>query len=50
MKDVILDVENREKLSKGALSNLRKSGKVPAVLYGKDVEAESIFVDSKAFM
>ena len=42
--------KQRETFKRCLLSNLRKSGKVPAVLYGKDVEAESIFVDSKAFM
>lgn len=50
MKEVILDVENRELGSKGTLANFRNQGKVPGVLYGKDIKPESIVVDSKAFM
>jgi len=50
MKEVILDVENRQTGSKSGLANFRKSGKVPAVFYGKNVKPESIIVDSKAFM
>ncbi len=50
MKEVILEVQNREIGSKSALSKSRKEGKVPAVFYGKDIKPESITVDSKAFM
>ena len=50
MKEVILDVELRELGSKGMLANFRKTGKVPAVFYGKDIKPESIVVDSKTFM
>ncbi|MCL2484652.1 MAG: 50S ribosomal protein L25 [Endomicrobia bacterium] len=50
MKEVILDAESRTLGSKGMLAGLRKEGKVPAVLYGKDIKAETIVVDSKAFI
>ncbi|GHT38973.1 general stress protein CTC [Endomicrobiia bacterium] len=50
MKAVILDVEVRQPGSKGNISALRKSGKVPAVFYGKDIKSESISVDSKTFV
>lgn len=50
MKEVILDTEKREIGSKGALKNFRTQGKVPGVLYGKDVKAEPVVVDSKTFL
>ncbi|MCL2390052.1 MAG: 50S ribosomal protein L25 [Endomicrobia bacterium] len=50
MKEVILDAESRNLGKKSELAAMRKSGKVPAVLYGKDIKAESIVVDSKAFL
>ncbi|MDR2192251.1 MAG: 50S ribosomal protein L25 [Endomicrobium sp.] len=50
MKEAILEVTSREIGSKGALSNIRKEGKIPAVFYGKDVSSLPITVDSKAFL
>ena len=50
MKEVILDAEGRNLGTKSELAAIRKNGKVPAVLYGKDIKAESIVVDSKAFL
>ncbi|MDR1696009.1 MAG: 50S ribosomal protein L25 [Endomicrobium sp.] len=50
MKEVILEAESRTAGSKSALAAIRKEGKVPAVIYGKDIKAESIIVDSKAFL
>ena len=50
MKEVILDAENRELGSKSSLENFRKQGKIPAVVYGKEIKPASIVVDSKAFM
>jgi large subunit ribosomal protein L25 len=49
MKVVTLDVQPRQLGSKGNILLLRKSGKIPAVFYGKDIESKSISVDSKAF-
>lgn len=50
MKEVILDAENREIGSKSNLESYRKQGKIPGVLYGKDIKPASISVDLKAFM
>lgn len=50
MKEVILEAQSRTIGSKGAIANIRKEGKVPAVFYGKDIESENISVDSKEFM
>jgi large subunit ribosomal protein L25 len=51
MKEAILEAVSREIGSKSAISTLRKEGKIPAVFYGKDVEASaSISVDSKIFL
>ena len=47
MAEVKLNVEIREKSGKGVARKLRAVGKVPAVVYGKDVEAMPIVVDSK---
>jgi len=50
MKEVVLSVQEREAGSHGSLKALRKEGKVPAVFYGKDVKAQPILIDSKAFI
>ncbi|MDR2399247.1 MAG: 50S ribosomal protein L25 [Endomicrobium sp.] len=50
MKEVILDVELRPCWSKGNLSSLKKDGKIPAILYGKNVKTEQISVIAKAFI
>jgi large subunit ribosomal protein L25 len=50
MKEVILDAETREIGSKNALESFRKQGKIPGVVYGKDIKPASISVDLKAFM
>ena len=50
MKEVILDAEARTTGSKGNIAALRKSGKIPAVFYGKGIKSESIAVNSKAFV
>ena len=49
MKEITLDVESRGIVSKGNLSALRRSGKVPGVFYGKNIKSESISVDLKTF-
>jgi large subunit ribosomal protein L25 len=50
MKVVTLNIESRQLGSKGNISALRKSGKVPAVFYGKGIKPKSISVDSKTFI
>jgi large subunit ribosomal protein L25 len=50
MNEVILDVELRTVSSRGNLAKLRKDGKIPAVLYGKDIKPELIAVNSKTFI
>ncbi|MDR2860884.1 MAG: 50S ribosomal protein L25 [Elusimicrobiota bacterium] len=50
MKEVLLNVDTRENVSKGQLSSVRKAGKVPAIFYGKDIKSESLVVDSKEFL
>ncbi|MDR1195857.1 MAG: 50S ribosomal protein L25 [Endomicrobium sp.] len=50
MKEVILNAEIREVGSKSSLENFRRQGKIPGVLYGKDIKTSSIAVDLKAFM
>ncbi|MCA6071363.1 MAG: 50S ribosomal protein L25 [Endomicrobium sp.] len=49
MKEITLDVETRKLESKGNLAALRKSGKIPAVFYGRNIKSESISVDLKIF-
>lgn len=48
MAQVVLEVEARENAGKGFARRLRAAGKVPAVVYGKGMEATMISVDPKA--
>ncbi len=48
MAQVVLEVEARENAGKGFARRLRAAGKVPAVVYGKGMEATKISVDPKA--
>ncbi len=50
MKEVILDAQARTAGSKGDLAVLRKSGKIPAIFYGKGIKPEAIAVNSKVFV
>ena len=45
--DVILSAEKREAVRKGANRKLRASGRVPAILYGKDAEPALLSVDAR---
>lgn len=45
--DVILSAEKREGVRKGANRKLRASGRVPAILYGKDAEPALLSVDAR---
>jgi large subunit ribosomal protein L25 len=49
VKEVILDAQARAAGSKGDLAVLRKSGKIPAIFYGKNIKSEAIAVSSKVF-
>ena len=44
--DVILSAEKREGVRKGANRKLRASGRVPAILYGKDTKPALLSVDA----
>lgn len=48
MAQVELNVEIREKSGKGVARKLRAAGKVPAVVYGKKIDAQAIVVEPKA--
>ncbi len=50
MKEVILDAQTRALGSKGDLAVLRKTGKIPAIFYGKNIKSEAIAVSSKVFI
>jgi large subunit ribosomal protein L25 len=45
MAQVELNVEIRDKSGKGVARKLRAAGKLPAVVYGKDIEPKAITVD-----
>ncbi len=47
MAQVELNVEIREKSGKGVARKLRAAGKLPAVVYGKDLDATAIIVNPK---
>ncbi len=49
MEHIELKASPRGKMTKGELNQARKSGKVPAQLYGKDAAPMSIFLESEAF-
>lgn len=48
MTDYILDAERRTIFGK-QVAGARKSGKLPAILYGQGIESASLFIDEKAF-
>ncbi len=45
MKNFTLKVEKRDYLGTGASRRLRKTGKIPAIIYGGDKEAVSLMMD-----
>ena len=47
MAQAVLNVEIREKSGKGVARKLRAAEKLPAVVYGKDLEPTSVVVDPK---
>ncbi len=50
MKVLELKAERRKETGKGSARALRKQGKVPAILYGKDIEAVPLAVSAKDFI
>lgn len=46
---VTLATQQRNELSKGATKQLRRAGSIPAVLYGKGTDPQSVSVDCAAF-
>ena len=46
MNQVQLDVEPRSKTGKGAAGRLRKTGRVPGVIYGYEVEPSAVSIDA----
>lgn len=48
MAKSVLQVELREDSGKGVARSLRREGKIPGVVYGKDVESCKVIVDPKA--
>lgn len=47
MAEVALRAETRSGRGKGAARRLRAAGKVPAVLYGRELEAQALAVDAR---
>jgi large subunit ribosomal protein L25 len=47
-KDIVITVESREDLGKAESGRLRRSGRVPAVLYGGGMDPVSISVEERA--
>ncbi|MEN6499918.1 MAG: 50S ribosomal protein L25 [Rectinema sp.] len=50
MEHIELKVSPREKLTKGGLNKARRSGKIPAQLYGKEIAPMSVFLDGQDFI
>ncbi|HZI94969.1 MAG TPA: 50S ribosomal protein L25 [Patescibacteria group bacterium] len=46
-KDIVVEAEKRTDLGKNASRRIRRSGKIPAVLYGGDGSVETLAVDPK---
>ncbi|MBN1383610.1 MAG: 50S ribosomal protein L25 [Elusimicrobia bacterium] len=49
MEKFTLGAELREKITKGEMKKLRKSGKIPAIFYGEDKKSIPLTVDSRQF-
>ena len=48
MATSVLNVETRVRIGKGGSRQIRREGQVPAVVYGKGIEALSLRLDPKA--
>lgn len=49
MNDISMDVEIRNTVGNGSANRLRNSGYIPGVIYGKDMEATPIQIESSVF-
>jgi len=49
MADLKLNIENRNESGKADARRIRRVGKVPAVIYGEDLETSSLVMDAHAF-
>jgi large subunit ribosomal protein L25 len=49
MKEITLEVSSRETSGKGVARKLRAIDKIPAVVYGKDIEPKSLVIDYDHF-
>ncbi|MFN3967000.1 MAG: 50S ribosomal protein L25, partial [Endomicrobiia bacterium] len=47
MEEILLEAQKRERLSKGKIKDFRKSGMIPAVVYGAGEENVLLFVNEK---
>lgn len=47
MDRMVLEAETRAALTRGELNRLRREGKVPAVIYGRGKDTQSLLVDSR---
>lgn len=47
MDRMVLEAEKRSRLTRGELNRLRREGKVPAVIYGRGKETQSLLVDGR---
>ncbi len=47
MDRMLLEAEKRDSLTRGELNQLRREGKIPAVIYGRGKDTQSLFVDGR---
>ncbi|HET7629489.1 MAG TPA: 50S ribosomal protein L25/general stress protein Ctc [Bacillales bacterium] len=47
---IVLQAQSREDLSKSNTKGLRRTGNIPAVLYGNGVDSRAIFIDGSDFI
>ncbi|MCR4430206.1 MAG: 50S ribosomal protein L25/general stress protein Ctc [Tepidanaerobacteraceae bacterium] len=50
MEQIALKAEKRNISSKGGINGLRRNGKLPGVLYGKNIDSSPVTVDAKELM
>jgi large subunit ribosomal protein L25 len=50
MEHATISATNRTELRKGAVGRIRRSGKIPAILYGRQGNAVSLALDEKEFL
>ncbi|HHW03568.1 MAG TPA: 50S ribosomal protein L25/general stress protein Ctc [Thermoanaerobacterales bacterium] len=50
MEQIALKAEKRDVSKKGIINELRRKGKLPGVLYGKNIESSPVVVDAKELL